>query len=239
MIILFVLAPAVLTILFWPAKELMYYLRYQEPPNLFLLGGMTIFFIGVFISARYGVYGIGAERKHSFGEWIRYTPVSGMQWAAAMLSGAAVHTLVFALLSTPVLLISALIAGIPINAVIMGGAVMFLACLSYRCIGIFLQVFFDSRRLVINILMWGVLSILLLFTIRFLPGINPILYLIKVSDIHLFTFTSIHSPDAADLHRFLPGFFHIGICGLFALLSFTTAYLRQRHIMQNLKTGSG
>lgn len=237
LIIFFVAAPVLLITLFWPAKDLMYYLRYQEAPNLFLLGSMSVFFIGVFMSARFGVYGIGLERRHSFSQWIRYTPVSGTRWTSAMLTAAALHTLMFAVLSVPALLISSFIAGIPVAAVMMGSAVIFLAFFSYRCIGIFLQVFFDSRRLLINILMWAVLSILLLFTIRFIPGINPILYQIKVSDIHLFNFTSIHSTAAADVHRFLPGLFHIAASCLFITAAYTAAYLRQRRLENTKKTG--
>ena len=169
------------TVILWPGNDALYYITFGGVPSTFPVLSSLLLFVNTFIAARFAAGHAAGE--NTVREWFLMTPLTPSRVLAGKTVSAAVHSVLNAALSLPVLAVAVSPSGLGADRILPALLIIASTAFLVRMTGIFALCVNEESVLLRNLTVWVSVIVLFLFTINLLPAYNPVMVMNALSGV--------------------------------------------------------
>ncbi len=170
---IYMVTMTLLTLAWWPAEHIEYFLQFNTRPSTFLFAVYGVLFFSVYFAIKLSI--ASGTYSHDPESWFRHTRIRIVTFTSGKIIFALFHSLFLIAIALPILVASAGISGIGLRSMFLSIAVIVVFSFLTRMFGLTIATVAEHR-------VWPkILSVLLFFlfflhfSIRLAPLLNPVL----------------------------------------------------------------
>ncbi|MDA3811852.1 MAG: hypothetical protein PF518_16150 [Spirochaetaceae bacterium] len=170
----------VLVFLFYPEKDISYYLARSTKPDLFNIAFFSVSAFLTYLTIKTAIFSIEVAHVISIHDWFLYTKLKIGTYLWGRISYGIFYTFFILVMFLPLLLVAASVSSIgPYNilAIIL---VLYLFLLNLFMFGLLLYTFFKKQHWVLTLILWFSVILILLISPTFLPEYHPTLLVLNL-----------------------------------------------------------